>query len=157
MQMTIIGTDVKTSKKQMIHFVLLIAAISVAVIALNVLLSVFRTDATHSAFAAINIIADIAALWGIYGVLTIKILPGRKRIKLYERGERSGKEQTGTFKEISGTTLCVQGFQCYKAAFGTDDATVELYLIADGIHLEVGKEYKLFSVENLIYKAEEAA
>lgn len=153
--MTILGTDKAKYKKHITHFFLLVVAVSVAVIVLNVLLAVFRTDATHTAFIIINIIADIAAAWGVYALLTVKLLPMKKLINLYERGERNGKAQIGTVTEISDKTLCVQGFQCFKVTLNADGNTVELFLIENGISVETGKSYNLFTVENLIYKAEE--
>ncbi len=153
--MTMLGCEKTQYKKKLILIFPLIAAASVAVIVLNVLLTMFRTDATHIAFVTINIVFDIAAVWGIYAVTITKILPMKRLLSLYERSEKIGKKQHGTVLYISEKTVCVQGFQCFRISFETDTAQSDLYLIENGISLENGKAYTVSTVENLICSAEE--
>lgn len=153
--MTILGKDKLKYKKQITHYFLLLASVSVAVAVTNILLAVFRTDATHIAFLVINILTDIALLWGIIYTIVNAITPKRKLLVLYERGEKNGKSQIGKVKRISKKTERYQGFACCAVTVETGSADYELYLIAYGIGLETDKSYKFITVENLIISAEE--
>ncbi len=153
--MTVLGADKAKFKKRIVHFFLLIAVVSVAVIVLNVLLAVFRTDATHTAFLIINIVTDIALFWGIIYAVVAVINPKRKLLTIYERGENSGKSITGKVVEISEKPEMFQGFTCRAVTVETDDGNYELYLIEGGIELKAGIGYGLKTVENLIIFAEE--
>ena len=153
--MTVLGCDKQVYKKRLFIYFLLIAVVSVAVIALNILLAVFRTDATHIAFLIINIISDIVAVWYLLAAVTVGIIPKKKLLKLYERGEKSGKENKLNIIEISNKTIVVQGFKCCTVTVDGEGVEAEIYLIKGAIQLEKGQVYKLGLVEGIIYYAEE--
>lgn len=153
--MTVLGCDKIRFQRKIRQKILLLAAASVAVIALNVLLTVFRTDATHFAFAAVNIISDVALIWGGYALIVLAILPQQKLLQLYGRGERCGVLQTGAIKNISDKSLNVQGFPCFQIVLQTDKGDREIYLVGGRETLETGKVYEIVTVENIICRAEE--
>ena len=153
--MTILGCDKLKYKKNIHHFFLHIAVVSAAVIALNVLLAVFRTDATHTAFLIINILTDITLLWTMIYFLVAVIIPRKRLLAVYERGEKNGKAQIGTVTHVSEKTTRYQGFTCRALSVETGSIDYELYLIESGMELKNGTAYKLQTVENLIISAEE--
>ncbi len=154
--MTILGKDKLKFREKFHHIILIVIVVSVAVIALNALLAIFRTDATHMAFLVINIVTDIALLWGILYTVLAVIIPRKKLLVLYERGENSGKCTTGKICEISDKTEVFQRFTCYSVTLEADGGNLEFYLIEGGIDLKIGFVYRLKTVENLIISAEES-
>lgn len=148
-------TDIAVCKKKTTQYFLLNAAVSVAVIVFNILLTVFRTDATHLTFLILNILSDIAAVWTVYAITVLKIIPAKKLLALCKRGESGAKTVCGTVTDVSENRVSVQGFACLKITIENGDGQTELYLAGDFLTLEKGKKYKLFTVENLISAAED--
>lgn len=154
--MTILGCDKEQFKKTIIHFFLFITVVSVAVIVLNVLLAVFRTDSTHIAFLVINIVIDIAVIWFVISVMCLVIAPRRKLIALYERGEKNGVLEKGKVISVSERTICIAGFQCYKVSFETQNGNRELNLIQNSLILTQDEIFKVKTVDGIIISAEES-
>lgn len=152
--MTVLGCDKTEYKKHFIHFFLPIIVVSVTVIVLNVLLAVFRTETTHIAFLVINILSDIAAVWYVIAAVTVGVIPKKKLLKFFERGEKSGKEKNVSVKEISDKSIVIQGFKCRTVTVYGDEGEAEIFLIEGGLQLEKERKYKIGLLEGIIYFAE---
>lgn len=153
--MNILGCD-KTSyiKRTRKSAAVCIALLSAAVIAC-IVLAVFSSYNTRTAFLAVNIALTIIAAWAGITWLLMYYLPRKKLCAIFTRSEEHGKTLICRVEELSRDTSAVQGFACLTVICRRHDVISELYLPESGITLRAGCDYKLVTVENIICSAEE--
>lgn len=152
MTYTVLGIEkTEYSKRLKIKTAVSFAAL-VLVILLNVLLCVFRTESTHTAFLIINIVSDVAAIWFVYFYIRVVFIPQKRLLGLSKR-EEYGQVLVGRIADISDKSKKVSGFDCYELKLSDGDRTV--FLIADcNIPKEMCGEVKLHTVDNIVVAAE---
>lgn len=134
-------------KKQ---YILALIAVMVAIVA-NILLCVFRTDSTHKLFLTINIVLDVLVGWFVYGLLSIKTMPQKNRLKLAEKALTVGENIVGSVVDVTQQSqkVCKLNCKTLSVDIGIDrkifvvENTLEKYLI-------VGKRLNMLVVDNIL-------
>lgn len=152
--MTILGSGREEYRRRLDRKCMLLAAAGIAVLACNVLLVLLRTDGLHMVFLSVNVITDVLLVWAAIAMVHLVILPERRLLSLYRRGERSGRVSEGEVTEVAENTVCIQGFPCYCVQIRQGERVREFYLIEGSFSLRKGGKYSFGTVENIIYRAE---
>ncbi len=129
----------KSLKKRLIFDGVLAGGVFV----LNILLTIFRTDSTHTWFLLTNILTDIAC--GVYLVydLSFRCTPKRRLLKLNRRMKET---VSGVITEIEPYTTRYAGLDCYCIMLEKR----RTFLPANTLRLEVGTQVELTLSGNII-------
>ncbi len=152
--MTILNCDIQLYKKRLaMRKIIAILAVALTVI-LNVLFSVFRSDETHVAFLAINIISDIACGWFLIAWYQFAISNQRKILSLATAKKELTQTVRGNVVAISDSTQVVSQLQCYKVTVEGNETRVIFVVENCGITLERGVAYNITTADNIAISAE---
>ena len=151
--MELLGMTIDKYKKKITAQIAVCAVLVCVALLVNVLLCVFRTDETHTAFLAINILVDILALWAVLFIIGVVILPKRKLLRLYER-VNSGDIIKGRVVTLSNATTRISGLDCYEVGLTPDEKAMrKIYVAASGgISIAVNDKVKCALVDNIVVR-----
>ena len=121
--------------------------IGVIVLAINILLTLFTTDATFTAFLIINILIDIVA--GVY-IFTYYLANIRTQKKLIAIFSKTKEEIKGTIEDISSDTLTHLSIDCVKVKVSERI----LFLPIGTIELTCGENIIAYCSSNVIVEVE---
>lgn len=103
MKYDILKMPCKKYKDNMIVWLVVIIGSAVITAILNICLSVFRTDATHTASLIVNIVSDVLVAWFIITVLYYVLFPKYRIYRLYKQGKERSEIVSGQLIEKCGT------------------------------------------------------
>lgn len=153
--MTLLNCDIKEYAKKLNIKRITVVCVFVAVLLLNILLTVLRNDQTHVAFLTINIISDIACGWFIIAFYFFAIASQSKLLKLVSADESLKQKITGTVTEISRFAQTVSKFRCVSVTVVNGDEKRTVFVAeGGGISLEKDMSYLLTTAENIVIFAE---
>lgn len=119
------------------------AALAAVTLVLNILLTLLRTDRTHTWFLLINIITDIAC--GVYLVYDLSSNWGPKK-RLLKLNSRMQEKFSGVITEIEPFTTRYANLDCYCVKLDKR----RTFLPAGTLQLEVGMQVELTLSGNVI-------
>lgn len=151
MKYEILGVSKSEYNKKIMARVIICIAVALVAVILNILLTVFRTDSTHTAFLVINIVADTVAFCFIYFFVSTQIL---FRKKLYKLSGKTSGLVVGEIKEISNNTQTVNGLECYEVTVEAE-GTRKVFLAKEGaVPSDLNGKVKLVLSDNIVVSAE---
>ena len=152
MKKSILGTSKEEYRRKLNIYIAITVAVIVITVALNVVLTLLRTESTHAAFLAVNIIADIAAVWfTIFFVSNVIVIKKR----LFSLAERSaaGETFTAEAESVSANTVRVSFFNCFEVVC-TDGR--KFYCAKNGaLCVTAGMKATFTLVENILVEVED--
>ena len=155
--MTLLNCDVKLYRKKLLWRKIIAIAVFLAAVILNVLLAVFRTDATHAAFLSVIIILDIACGWFLIAWYSFAISLQSVMLRLASSDKGLLQTVEGSVTEVSENTQIVKNLHCYGVTVENGDGSRIIFVVKDGgIKVEEGKSYKITIVQNIATVAEAA-
>lgn len=152
--MTLLNCDTQLYSKKLATRKGIAIAVAVITVILNVLLSVFRTDNTHTAFLVINILADIACGWFEIAWYLFAISMQNKILKLATANAKLTQSVSGTVTDVSEDTQVVSKLQCRRVTVEGDETRIVFVVDGSGIALECGAKYSVTTVDNIAICAE---
>lgn len=148
--MTLLNCDVKLYRKKLLRRKIIAIAVFLAAVILNVLLAVFRTDATHAAFLAVIIIADIACGWFLIAWYSFGISLQSVMLRLASSDKGLTQTVEGVVTEVSEDTQIVKKLQSYGVTVENGGESRVVFVVKDGgIKVEEGKSYTITTVQNI--------
>lgn len=135
----------------------LCAAIIVLTVAVNICLTAMRSEQTHNAFLAANILSDIAAAWFVYSCAELSLLPGYRKYRLFCKAEHSGERITGSFIGFSEKQR-YEKMNCVLAEFSCDGERRKIFIAENTFEksFREGIELTLTAADNIAVLCEVA-
>ncbi len=130
---TIIGINVKKYQEKLKFQKTVIAAVSVSVLALNILLLLLRNEESHLLIYILTVVTDVLYGWFMIAFLELVILPKCRLLDLYG-GSISRYEGKVAF--VSKDTVKMRKVDCHEIVFGEEECR-KLFL-PDTLSLSVG-------------------
>ncbi len=150
MKETILGIPKDRYRRGMQQRMALCAVGAVAVLALNILLLLSRTEQKHSTHLLVNILTGIAAAWVLMGYARLVLMPRRRLYRL--ACSNHSDSICGTVQSVSPQPEYQEGLRCLRVQV---DGRM-LFLPCDGaLRLKVGRQVKLQTVGHFITEAEQ--
>lgn len=153
--MTLLNCDIKLYSKKLLYRKITAVAVLGAAVILSVLLAVFRTDETHTAFLAVIIIADIACGWFLIAWYSFAISLQSAMLRLASSDKSLMQTVEGIVTEVSENTQVVKKLQCYGVTVENGGESRVVFVVKDGgIKVEKGVSYSITTAQNIVTVAE---
>lgn len=127
-------------------------AVCVAVIAVNLLLCLVRTEATHLAFLLINIVTDSAVFGLLFFFAGTRLLPRRKLYALALR-EPKGVVMAGRIGKQLGPPKIVGGLECVVVPVEEMASRKVFVAVESGVPFDLEGDVVLTLVDNIVVRA----
>lgn len=142
MKQTILGMDKTVFVRKIKNKKIICLVVLFAMLMLNVLFTLFRSDSNHSLMLFLNIFIDVLCGWFIIYFSEFWILPQARLLKIFN-SEKSVFR--GEVLEISEETETIQSIICYRVVVGATEQRV-VFLPAKGAIVLHKGEIWVFSV-----------
>lgn len=155
MKLSLLKCEPEQLNKKINNRIIICVITSVAVIILNLLLSVFVTSQTKIAFAVLNIVLDILLLWFLYTFISCALIPDKRMLRLMRSAEKHGQKINGNITGISEEVQSVQGYRCRQLKIETVDGERNIFVIVGTALENVQGKVSLTVTSNIVVEAVE--
>ena len=146
MTQTILGMDKTVFAKQIKNRKIVSLTVLLAMVLLNVLLTLLRSDSNHGLMLFLNIFVDTLCGWFVIYFSGFWIFPQKKLLKIFN-SEKS--KFRGEIMEISEEMETIQSIICYRVVVGATEERV-VFLPANGTIVLNKGEIWVFSVASCL-------